>query len=151
LVEKETKKFCEVNNIADDHGWRHYQLVKTNLIKAVNIYHFISHKDKLCYTLAALLHDVDDRKIFPNSINYQNARMILLNAGLRRPLIDRIVYLIDLVSASKNGNSIPENKYDLLPREADRVEAIGEIGLVRCYIYTVDQDRQLRLLLVMKN
>lgn len=46
--------------------------------------------------------------------------------------------MIDLVSFSKNGNKIlsqlPEWYY--IPRYADRLDAIGLIGLWRCYEYS---------------
>jgi len=48
--------------------------------------------------------------------------------------------MVSIVSASKNGDRIPEEIKDkewmLIPRYADRIEAIGIIGVERCYTYT---------------
>jgi hypothetical protein len=45
--------------------------------------------------------------------------------------------MISYVSASANGNRVPERAesepYLLWPRWCDRLEAIGPIGAVRCY------------------
>jgi hypothetical protein len=54
--------------------------------------------------------------------------------------------MINLVSASKNGNNIPiDAQYypELLwPRYADRVEAIGKIGIIRCYLYNMHKTNR---------
>ncbi len=46
--------------------------------------------------------------------------------------------MIDLVSFSKNGNQINANDpiYFYFPRYADRVEALGLIGIYRTYQYS---------------
>jgi uncharacterized protein len=50
-----------------------------------------------------------------------------------------------LVSCSKNGNSWKgaEDEYMLYPRFADRLESLGEIGIVRCWLYTSHVERPL--------
>ena len=49
--------------------------------------------------------------------------------------------MISLVSCSSNGHSFPDDAkrspWILIPRWADRLEAVGEIGIVRCYEYNV--------------
>ena len=53
--------------------------------------------------------------------------------------------MISYVSASDNGNSIPErarsNPELLWVRFSDRLEAIGMIGAVRCYQYNEEKGR----------
>jgi uncharacterized protein len=52
-----------------------------------------------------------------------------------------VVHMISLVSCSKNGNDVPDSikksgEFSLLiPRWADRLEAVGAVGLVRCFQY----------------
>lgn len=43
--------------------------------------------------------------------------------------------MIELVSFSKNGNNIYKEDpiYFYIPRYADRIDAVGLIGLYRCY------------------
>ena len=56
--------------------------------------------------MASLLHDADDRKYFPLNKNYENAYEILLNCKLEKDRIKKIIEMIDVVSYSKNGDSI---------------------------------------------
>lgn len=118
-------------------------------------------KEKI--VLAALLHDADDPKIFKNSKNYENAIFILNNTldsqyltplmkeevddgrheeteelinTYRKIFICDVIELIDLVSCSKNGNSEPDHGWMVIPRDCDRLEAIGEIGIQRCNEYS---------------
>ena len=53
--------------------------------------------------------------------------------------------MIDWVSCSKNGNSIPPDStpLTLIPRWSDRLEAVGKEGVVRCYQYTIEHGRPL--------
>lgn len=107
--------------------------------------------------IAALLHDVDDQKYFPSQhdgqegCSYVNARQIMKKAGttMTTAHIETIISMIDAVSCSKNGNSVPEyvaksgKYYYLIPRWADRIEAVGKEGVVRCYRF--NQERGLPL------
>lgn len=45
--------------------------------------------------------------------------------------------IIDLVSARKNKDgAVPEGKeWQLIVRDADRIEAVGEVGIARCFAY----------------
>jgi uncharacterized protein len=91
--------------------------------------------------LAALLHDADDGKYFPNNKNSENARACLAAAQVPDGDVAEVIRMIDLVSASKNGNVAPEGTPDwmLYPRYADRLAAIGWTGVVRCWIYSINQ------------
>ena len=99
--------------------------------------------------LAALLHDVDDSKYFPEGS--ENARSILVETfGAKNDaLIDEIMEIISWVSASTNGNSVPVKVHSsqayhlLIPRWADRLEAVGRRGVVRCYQF--NNERMLPL------
>jgi uncharacterized protein len=91
--------------------------------------------------MAALLHDADDSKYFPANAAYENAREILSAAAVPESSCEKVLHMISLVSCSKNGNSVPDSivkseEYSLLiPRWADRLEAVGAVGLVRCFQY----------------
>ncbi len=96
--------------------------------------------------LAALLHDADDKKYFPATCtSYANAERIAHHAGAPRPVVAEVLRMIDWVSCSHNGNQCPpEARLEpelLWPRWADRLEAVGEIGVARCYLYNCHKVR----------
>jgi uncharacterized protein len=145
------KEFVETHTLDKGHSLDHFLAVLGHTQRMV-----LFHKEpKLTQdqiedlNLAALLHDVDDRKFFPDHTNYENARLILSELlpddWLR---VEEIIYLISLVSTSSNGNAIPvdeANLWMLYPRFADRLEAIGKIGVERCIIYSAHTGRPMFL------
>lgn len=100
---------------------------------------------------AALLHDVDDSKYFPHNWKTKpNAKHILQQAGISSPdRVKLILDMIDWVSTSHNGNTVPEtvqktgNYCWLIPRWADRLEAVGTRGVLRAYQYSVEHNEKL--------
>lgn len=128
------------SNIDAGHGMSHAKKVQMHAVKAIltaadavpNDFQFNA------IVLAALLHDADDRKFF--SPDSKKAHQIVMVASADyRELADLVQQLIDLVSASKNKNSTvaPNDEWMLIPRHADRLEAIGKIGIVRAYQYAI--------------
>lgn len=171
-----------------------------------------THGTRMEILVAALLHDVDDYKYFPQSTQndnntYQNARQILATVttttssagignsvvkdnneivregnssslddiktpsifGRQPPLhlqlqkqqeqqddddvfrtasIPNILYMISLVGCSTNGNNVPieiiqsKSYHLLIPRWSDRLEAIGPMGVIRCYQYAIEQQQK---------
>mmetsp|Transcript_26499 Transcript_26499/g.32194 ORF Transcript_26499/g.32194 Transcript_26499/m.32194 type:complete len:272 (+) Transcript_26499:199-1014(+) len=104
--------------------------------------------------LAALLHDADDRKYFKEGSD--NAERIsksacqdVLTADEIDSVTKDVLEMISYVSTSKNGNSIPSEAnirpYILWPRFSDRLEAIGIIGIVRCWKYNSETNAPLAI------
>ena len=95
----------------------------------------------LAVRLAALLHDADDKKYFgkASAASLANARRILGAVGAAPAVVDDVARMIHWVSCSANGNACPEPAAEspelLWPRWADRLEATGAIGVVRCHQY----------------
>lgn len=128
--------------IKASHGLNHIMRVYHHATMAIACHTPpLSSKSCMEIKVASLLHDVDDTKYFPNHYDYENARSILTAADVVEDSSKRILYMIELVSCSKNGNSVPDkirNNGDyhlLIPRWSDRLEAVGSIGLVRCFQY----------------
>ncbi len=124
----------------ESHGITHALAVLSNLNKAILSSKIPIDDDvSLAMQLAALLHDADDRKYFEHSSGYQNAVQIMNEIVDNQNVIQDVVLMISYVSASSNGNSVPEEcikrPYLLWPRFSDRLEAIGTIGMVRCFQY----------------
>ncbi len=137
FVKESTKHFDDSHNI--DHAMKVY-------LSTINIANSLQpdltyklESDILVY--ASMLHDVCDHK-YPNSI----PRQILIDFIISRlddDKCNRIMKIIDNVSYSKEAKhqcerlSEPDNIHLIIIADADRLEAIGEIGIQRCKTYTL--------------
>jgi uncharacterized protein len=131
-----------------DHGWEHARRVAENATRAL-FEEQISAAETETVIAAALLHDCDDRKFFQTQ-DYANARGLLTESGYNAEQVAAVIQMISYVSASASGNSTEDGgvvipRWQLIPRDADRIEAIGHIGVERCYAYTRAQKRPVAL------
>ena len=115
---------------SDGHGVDH----------AMRVYHnaMIIAQTECCdmqiVALAALLHDADDHKIFHTEGN-ANARGFLKGHGVPEDEIERIVTIINAVSFSKNKDKKPETIEGMIVQDADRLDAMGAVGIARTFAY----------------
>lgn len=128
----------EKNNVSVCHGINHAIQVMLHAMEAIKEYNLpIESSIEDAVILAGLLHDADDGKFFPNNHNNENLRLVLENVP--DEFLNLIIRMVNLVSGSKNGDNIPDDIKDkewmIIPRYADRLEALGIIGVERCYIY----------------
>jgi uncharacterized protein len=96
--------------------------------------------DKFVVSLAALLHDVDDWKLNLNSaysVDVPLTRTWLQQLNLEEILVDKICIIIQNISF-KGANSEKCTLLDLeakIVQDADRLDAIGAIGIARTFAY----------------
>ena len=139
------KHFAEFQ-VDAGHGIDHAEKVLAHCARALAVETTsMSPQRRMAVLLASLLHDADDRKFFGEnaSLNLIHAQRIasesltLASVSNVSETVDLIKECIGLVSASKNKNSkVNKNEeWKLIPRFSDRLEAIGWIGVVRCYTY----------------
>ena len=90
--------------------------------------------------LAALLHDVDDRKISPQTYqNKENAVNFLKSKNIPASVIAQICKIIDEVSFSNSSSfTTIEGK---CVQDADRLDALGAVGIARAFAYGGSHNR----------
>ena len=96
--------------------------------------------DKLTVELAALLHDADDHKLFYTE-NNANARAFLEREGVAPETVERICAAINAVSFSRNRGRRPETPEGRIVQDADRLDAMGAVGVARCFAYGGEHGR----------
>ena len=93
-------------------------------------------------SLASLLHDADDHKLFHTKDN-ANARSFLMRQNISPEKTERIIAAINSVSFSRNRGKQPEILEGRIVQDADRLDAIGAIGIARTFAYGGEHGRSL--------
>lgn len=124
---------------SDGHDLNHSLRVFANAVA-------IARKEQPCdmeaVALAALLHDADDHKLF-DTVNNQNARTFLESHDVDSDKIDFICTIINSVSFSKNRGKTPDSLEGKIVQDADRLDAMGAIGIARTFAYGGKHGRPL--------
>ena len=92
--------------------------------------------------LAALLHDADDHKLF-HTENNANARVFLTARGVAPEKTERICRVINAVSFSQNRGKRPDTPEGRIVQDADRLDALGAIGIARTFAFGGEHGRPL--------
>lgn len=99
------------------------------------------HANLEIVSLAALLHDVDDVKL-TQSINYQNARLLMNKYGIDK-VQEEVIAIIQDVSFKGNQSKSPSTLEGKIVQDADRLDAIGAIGIARAFTFGGNHNRPL--------
>ena len=127
-----------MNNV-DGHDANHSIRVYKNACKIAEGY---PESDLMVVSLASLLHDVDDYKLF-NTENNMNARTFLQKHNVENDMVEFICEVINGVSFSKNKGKRPESIEGKIVQDADRLDAIGAIGIARTFAFAGRKGRSL--------
>ena len=93
--------------------------------------------------LAALLHDVDDHKLSPETCEHKDRAVAFLKAqGVDEQKIHSIVEIISQISFSA-GNGCPSTLEGMCVQDADRLDAIGAIGIGRAFAFGGSRGRRM--------
>jgi uncharacterized protein len=94
--------------------------------------------DPVVTALAALLHDVADPKLNPDPASGRRALADILDAlGLSGERRSRIEDIVERVSFGKelDGDARPKSPELMAVQDADRLDAIGAMGIARAFAY----------------
>jgi uncharacterized protein len=132
-----------VKSFDESHDYQHaLQVTHTAHLIMQNLKGDSYEKQMLSYM--AMLHDVRDHK-YPNSISEEQlVDFVAKQLGSEKMMI--VMAVINNISWSKevSGRQIvppePWNEYLTVVADADRLEAIGKIGIRRCTIFTQSKN-----------
>ena len=124
----------ELKNAEGGHDWFHIERVYKNALLIANG----ENCNILVVELGALLHDIADSKFHngDESVGPKKARLFLESENVSEKTIVHVINIIDNISF-KGGNVI-KNFHSLeldIVQDADRLDAIGAIGIARTFNY----------------
>ncbi len=98
--------------------------------------------DLFIVELAALLHDIDDWKLVGNEGEQEKAKKWLIKCGLKDNVANRICEIIEGVSFKGAGVNTSTNDLECkVLQDADRLDAIGAVGIARTFAYGGSRGR----------
>ncbi len=119
---------------ADDHSGHDVEHSLRVYQNAMRIADTEPSCNRLVVSLAALLHDVDDHKLFDTK-NNEHARSFLAEHEVEPETVGKICEVINGVSYSKNRGHAPTTLEGKIVQDADRLDAMGAIGIARTFAY----------------
>ncbi len=131
--------------LADAEGghdrWHIYRVWKT-----ANHIAQTEHVDMLIVELWALLHDIADAKFYDgdDTVGPRKAKEFLESLKINQNIVDHVEKIVKNVSF-KGGNHQQEFKSDELDvvQDADRLDALGAIGIARTFHYNGHKNREI--------
>ena len=134
IAEIVEKLKVEFGDESTGHDWFHIERVW-------KISKFIAQKeggDIFVVELAALLHDIADHKFVEDAdaVAETRIRKILADLKVEESIIQKVIHIVHRCSFKGNAD---ENKMDVLEgliiQDADRLDAIGAIGIARTFAF----------------
>ena len=137
-VKSEVSKL--LNNDNSGHGMDHVNRVLNLSLKfAVK-----ENADKKIVSLIALLHDVDDYKLFgiKNSENIINAKKIMNDCNIDKSVQKMVCLALNNIGYSKRLKGFcPTTLEGKIVSDADMCDALGANGILRTYAYNIKNEK----------
>lgn len=122
------------------HDWTHTSRVWNLALRIAQA----EGADPMIVSLAALLHDIADWKLFDGDelAGEAEIRGIMTASGVDHEVMDPVLTIISEVSFYGGGTPRPMSSLEgACVQDADRLDAIGAIGIARCFAYGGSRDR----------
>ena len=124
----------ELKNAEGGHDWFHIERVYKNALLIAN-----GEKcDSLIVQLSALLHDIADSKFHEGdeTVGPKKARLFLESKNVPENTITHVVNIIENISFKGGHEAKKFSSLELdIVQDADRLDAIGAIGIARTFNY----------------
>lgn len=136
-----TEKYvkAEFENEGSGHDWWHIYRVRKMAIHLNET----EGGDIFLIEMAALLHDLDDWKINAQKPK-SRAEKWMITLKLPKHQIEKILTIIEEVSFKGAGVATPASTVEaMIVQDADRLDAIGAIGIARTFAYGGNKNRLL--------
>lgn len=124
-------------NDASGHDFYHSLRVYKTAMRIAEI----EHANILLVQLAALLHDTDDAKLFGTSKELSHAVTFMQQNGISQETIEVVCHIIREVSFKGKESVQPSSLEGMIVQDADRLDAIGAIGIARTFAYGGSRNR----------
>lgn len=127
------------------HDWFHIQRVYSNAQQIAKG----ETADGLVVSLGALLHDIADSKFHDGdeTIGPKIASDFLKSINVKEEVIEHVIHIIDNISFKNSLTSEGKDRFNSIElqivQDADRLDAIGAIGIARAFNYGGFKNREL--------
>lgn len=135
LIIEKTEEFVKekLKDESSGHDWYHIYRVKKlaeNIAEQEGADHFIC-------VMAALLHDIADEKIAgTEEKGLEEVKLWLVSIALESHYIEQIISIISTMSFKGGNQSAMQTLEGQVVQDADRLDAIGAIGIGRTFAYS---------------
>ena len=124
------------------HDWFHIHRVFNN----ARLIAKGEHVDNLVVALGSLLHDIADSKFHDGdeSIGPKKATEFLMSLNVDSAVIEHVIQIIKNISfkGGRTKRTFSSKELDVV-QDADRLDAIGAIGIARCFNYGGFKNREI--------
>lgn len=132
----------ELENAEGGHDWFHIERVYKNaLLISEN-----ENVDKTVVALGALLHDIADSKFHngDETVGPKRAKSFLSSENISEEIIEHVLKIIENISFKGGNNEQKFHSKELdVVQDADRLDALGAIGIARTFNYGGFKNRKL--------
>lgn len=141
MIEQVKEKVNELlNKDNSGHGMEHINRVLNLSLKFVEK----ENGNKTIVSLIALLHDVDDYKLFgmDNAKNLTNAKRIMRECNVDENIQEQVCSSLNNIGYSKRlKGCIPTTLEGKIVSDADMCDALGANGIIRVYTYSMKNGK----------